>query len=437
MAKADSLPCWCKCSICLIGTPQGVIQSLRTSRKHHEDDDRRLGLSRGTSWVQHSDPRSASSRCNNEWFCGLEGTVEPYFNDAELSDGTIDGEEMDIWRDNGVESTHHLEGDFEWLAEDGGMDSCMSGFSSDAEEGEDPNVIDSLSDCESDTSDLTPNCNTDPIENIIDVINDPLFHSRQSLFNRDQPEEDSSEGVVDRDLPWALDDHPAVRNAYLRVFLGVSFDGMTHKAASLMLNGFLVAFRAVAAAGTELLGIENFARTIATVEKRLGVSTEGFIIYLFLCPNCWQAHHPRELLALKSPTCSKPDCLGILYTTKRLADNTEKRTPSLILPFVPPSKAIRRMCMRPGKVEQWQHWRKPGDEPGVRPPTTAHGFDAYPDPDKLLTDVTDAWGWRAIQAGLERRRNGVWDVRDINVLEKAQQFVALPNGLVFQMNIDW
>jgi hypothetical protein len=89
------------------------------------------------------------------------------------------------------------------------------------------------------------------------------------------------------------------------------------------------------------------------------------------------------------------------------------------------------------KVAQWQHWRGVGDEPGVRPPTTLQGFDAYPDPDKLLHNVTDAWGWQAIQASLEHRRNGCWEVSDISVLEKAQQFVTLPNGLVLQMNIDW
>ena len=115
----------------------------------------------------------------------------------------------------------------------------------------------------------------------------------------------------------------------------------------------------------------------------------------------------------------------------------EKRTPSLILPYVPPSRAIQRMCLQPGKVAQWQHWRGPSDEFGIRPPTTDRGFDAYPDPDKLMHDITDAWGWRAIQAGLERRRNGSWEVRDVNILELAQQFIALPNGLVLQINIDW
>ncbi|KAF7343039.1 hypothetical protein MVEN_01734200 [Mycena venus] len=54
-----------------------------------------------------------------------------------------------------------------------------------------------------------------------------------------------------------------------------------------------------------------------------------------------------------------------------------------------------------------------------------------------MTDITDGWGWRAIQAGLERRRNGVREIRDINVLNRKQRFVALPNGLIIQINIDW
>ncbi|KAJ7831721.1 hypothetical protein B0H14DRAFT_3713240 [Mycena olivaceomarginata] len=62
---------------------------------------------------------------------------------------------------------------------------------------------------------------------------------------------------------------------------------------------------------------------------------------------------------------------------------------------------------------------------------------AFPDPNKPMTDITDGWGWRAIQAELEQRRNGVWEVRDVDVLELKQQFVALPNGIVIQINIDW
>lgn len=54
-----------------------------------------------------------------------------------------------------------------------------------------------------------------------------------------------------------------------------------------------------------------------------------------------------------------------------------------------------------------------------------------------MKDVMDGWVWRTIQAGLERRRTGKWEVKDVDVRNVHQQFVALPNGLILQMNIDW
>jgi hypothetical protein len=115
---------------------------------------------------------------------------------------------------------------------------------------------------------------------------------------------------------------------------------------------------------------------------------------------------------------------------KRLSSGAEKRTPLLTLPFVPSEKAIQRMCLQPGKVAQLQEWRGPGDSVGRRKPSNLKGYDAFPDPDKPMTDITDGWGWKAIQAGLERRRNGVWEIHDVDVLELDQRFVALPNSLV-------
>jgi hypothetical protein len=54
-----------------------------------------------------------------------------------------------------------------------------------------------------------------------------------------------------------------------------------------------------------------------------------------------------------------------------------------------------------------------------------------------MMDISDGWGWRTIQVGLERRRNGAWSIQNVDVAELKQQFVALPNGLVVQINIDW
>ncbi|KAJ7348718.1 hypothetical protein DFH08DRAFT_698508, partial [Mycena albidolilacea] len=219
-------------------------------------------------------------------------------------------------------------------------------------------------------------------------------------------------------VPSAFNDHPAIRNAYTRAFVGAAFEGMTRNAAANMLEGSRVIFLSAEASGSEFQGFSHFARTLPTVEKQLGVSTDELIIYLFLCPTCWKPHFPAELARLESPDCKERDCDGKLYTVKRLSSGAEKRTPL-------------------GKVSQWQEWRGPDDGAGKREPSKLKGYAAFPDPNKPMTDITDGWGWRAIQAGLERRRNGVWEVRDVDVLELKQQFVALPNGIVIQIHIDW
>ena len=54
-----------------------------------------------------------------------------------------------------------------------------------------------------------------------------------------------------------------------------------------------------------------------------------------------------------------------------------------------------------------------------------------------VCDMMDGWGWHAIQAGLQRRRGGRWEVEDVDVNELNQRFVSLPNGLILQFNLDW
>jgi len=70
--------------------------------------------------------------------------------------------------------------------------------------------------------------------------------------------EDGGSGEHVLDQPWAFDNHPAIQNTYICIFLSVSFDGMTHKAASLMLNGFANAFSSAAYAGCDFPGINHF-----------------------------------------------------------------------------------------------------------------------------------------------------------------------------------
>ncbi|KAJ7065570.1 hypothetical protein C8F01DRAFT_1366529 [Mycena amicta] len=248
---------------------------------------------------------------------------------------------------------------------------------------------------------------------IADVAADPLFQTRASLFDEDRADPDDK-----MDTPWAFDDHPAVRHAYI--------------------SAFVSAASTVSATSTYYPGLENFALTLPTVEKCLGLSTDSIITYVFLCDACWMPHLP-ELSQLESPHCNQPACEGTLYTTsgKKSRNGTEKRTPTLTMPFAPPEKVIERMCLQPGKVQQWQHWRRPDDTVGICAPSTLKGMEAFDDPDKPMLDITDGWGWHVIQGGLERRHNGKWEVKDVDVKNLNQRFVAFPNGLVAQINVDW
>jgi hypothetical protein len=160
----------------------------------------------------------------------------------------------------------------------------------------------------------------------------------------------------------------------------------------------------------EIPGLDNFARTFGTVERRLGVSTDHFITYLFVCDLCWQVHRPEDLASLPElGKCTADDCSGSLFTSKRMADGGLKRTPTKIMPFVDPQRAIAHMLMRPGEYEQLQLWRGAGDDPSPGCPahaTELRGYNAFPNPDKPMTHISDGWAGRAIRAGLVRRWTG-------------------------------
>ncbi|KAI3998325.1 hypothetical protein K525DRAFT_214799, partial [Schizophyllum commune Loenen D] len=247
---------------------------------------------------------------------------------------------------------------------------------------------------------------------------------RSALYDPDQPENAFAPDAPAY-LPPTFDDHPAIRGAYVRAFVNSTFHKLTRAALRIQLDGNYSNFLTMSENGVHLEGLDDFAHTLPTIERRLGVSTEGFIVYLFACPACWTTYRPSQLPELDAAICTTSNCGGQLYTTKRMSDGKEKRTPRLTVPFVRPSSAIARKCLQPGKVAQWQQWRGTGDEPGVVSPSDVQGYDAFPDPDKPMTDVSDGWAWRAVMAGLYRRRSGSWEVRDVDVHEVNQRFQAV------------
>ena len=239
------------------------------------------------------------------------------------------------------------------------------------------------------------------------------------------------------DVPAAFHEHPSIRNAYIRAFVMATFKGATHDIIKIHLDGV---YASLAGLAEPIPGLDNMARTYHTVEKRLNVSFEDFIMYYVLCPICWRVYPPTNLYRFDSPNCEDESCDGILFRSKRLSDGTLKRIPTKVFPFVPPDRAIARWLLRPGKYEQLQHWRHGDDDlPRQSPPlhkiNYSQGFNAFADPSTPLDDITDGWGWRNLAAGCKRIRMGPWEIQDVSNID--QRFVNLPCGLVWQINIDW
>ncbi|EIW79137.1 hypothetical protein CONPUDRAFT_155817 [Coniophora puteana RWD-64-598 SS2] len=114
---------------------------------------------------------------------------------------------------------------------------------------------------------------------------------------------------------------------------------------------------------------------------------DNFIVYLCVCYVCWVVHHPSTLSDLTSSACTVENCPGTIYKEKWLANRKLKCTPVKIIPYVPLEFAIQCLLLYPGKWEELQHWRQPGNEPGAVPPVTDTGFDAFPDLLQPMTNI--------------------------------------------------
>ncbi|KAJ7020885.1 hypothetical protein C8F04DRAFT_1315733 [Mycena alexandri] len=261
--------------------------------------------------------------------------------------------------------------------------------------------------------------------------NDRNYLSRERIF----AEADSDDEELDDEfLPPAFSEDRTFRNAYIHVFANATFHGATHLNSKIHLDSIHCALSSAGVAE----GLDKFARTLATVERRLGINIDDSIVYFFVCPECWKRHHPSELNKPSlSSTCSRNGCSGTIYTVKRTASSAQKRTPTKIMPFFPPNIAIQRMMRRPGKYEECNHWRKAEDH-GAQPPISLEQWTDETDMDAPLRDIHDGWRWRNIPAFLRREWDeGRKNLTDVPIFQSPPRFVSLPCGLLLTISIDW
>ncbi|KAG1794490.1 hypothetical protein EV424DRAFT_1353856 [Suillus variegatus] len=221
-------------------------------------------------------------------------------------------------------------------------------------------------------------------EHVWDPEVDPEYLSNNAVLEDGLAQEDQPSELEDI-LPHALSEHPALLNGYLTNIGGVPPE----------------------------LELDNMARTLRTVEKRLGVDTSKIITTYILCPSCWKMYHPSEFRTLQNPTCAAPDCSTMLFQMKRTTSEGIKRIPFKVMPVASLKTALARLLMRPGKWDELQHWRREGDHKPA-PPITQQEWYATKALDEPLHDIYDGWMWRSVQTGMESSSRFL----DIKILNK-------------------
>ncbi|KAF8590287.1 hypothetical protein K439DRAFT_1612076 [Ramaria rubella] len=150
--------------------------------------------------------------------------------------------------------------------------------------------------------------------------------------------------------------------------------------------------------------LDNMAMTLLTVDCQLGLDPDVYIQYF------------------SGVTSAGLDITPLNYTRYTLNSEADSWNPLhqvlvKIFPYAPLIPAIQRILHQPGKYESLQHWYKEGSKLGQAPPLHAEGYKAFSLVNARIDDVYDAWGSRALQAGLIHRKGGKWGVEDVDIHE--------------------
>ncbi|QRV85804.1 Transposase family tnp2 [Ceratobasidium sp. AG-Ba] len=215
----------------------------------------------------------------------------------------------------------------------------------------------------------------------------------------------------------AFDEHPTLRNIYLRTWVGAAFSGVTHDQIQSELKSHKLSLESLANVAhlpEDLAnGLESMPQMLRALERRIGMDFSDLMTTFVLCPKCGKRYTYEEMNALLDPQCiqdhADPRCEGVIYSITHLADGTRKRTPSKTFPYIPVPAALGRLLSRPGIAEIMQHWRKDGDEPdeNARPLQAADWLEGMP-PNRRFGDITEAWGWQTHMTGIQRD----WDAQE-------------------------
>jgi hypothetical protein len=162
------------------------------------------------------------------------------------------------------------------------------------------------------------------------------------------------------------------------------------------------------------------ARTLDTVNRRLGLEIDSFLRRQPVCSECYQRFSFEEIDSAEVDKCFRPGCRGIFWHTSK-----GKREPVKSVVYTKLVATLRRLLLRPDFIQALSSGRN------------GHKDHAY----GTLQDVCDGSAWSQGRTGLER----IWraDGRPVDraasgrAAETLPTVVSLGYGLQASVNIDW
>ncbi|KAG8698712.1 hypothetical protein FRC08_005753 [Ceratobasidium sp. 394] len=113
--------------------------------------------------------------------------------------------------------------------------------------------------------------------------------------------------------PTDINEHPAIRLIYLKTARLNTIHGLSVKAANMDLN---VSLESLQLDGLEVPSHPKPAKTLETIQRRLGLDIDNFLKRQPICYECYQRYSFDEIASARVDKCFRTGCPGIFWRVK-------------------------------------------------------------------------------------------------------------------------